>query len=246
MAAFGRILRAEWLKLRKSSIWALIFISPAFAAIVGFVSMNEEAGGPRQQWPFLASDMAFAHGLLFMPLLAGIFAAFICRYEHESGGWKQLLALPVDRTRVYLAKLSVVALLLGATQVIYLAAMAAAGSGAGLAGVPLGMLAQCALGGLVASLPIAALQLAVSVGWSSFAGSLAVNVILVFPNILIVNSQDYGPYYPWAQPFLAMMPDTADNFGAMNMPFLTLMLVVGGNFALFLVSGVVYFRRREV
>lgn len=242
---FSRLLGSEWIKVRKSSMWLLVFVSPLFASIVGFFSMRFD-DTERQFWEFLLSDMGFAHGLLFMPLLAGLFAAFVCRYEHDSGGWKQLLALPVHRSKVYLAKFTLVAMLLAATQLLYLAGMLAAGIGAGLEGpIPVGLMLQCAIGGLLATLPLAALQLAVSVGWANFAAPLAINVMLTLPNILVVNSQDFGPYYPWAQPFLAMLPDTAESFGAMNTPFVTLMLVIAAGFVVFFTSGLTYFRRRD-
>jgi lantibiotic transport system permease protein len=246
MGRYLNLMRSEGLKLRKSSIWLLIFVSPALATVLGFFLLRFEEPD-RQQWMYLISDMSAAHGILFLPLLAGIFAAFVCRYEHDSGGWKQLLALPVKRTTVYVVKLSVVVLLLAATQLLLLGGMIAVAKLVGIDDpMPVGLLLQSVLGGLIASLPLAALQLAVSVGWANFAAPLAINVILTLPNILIVNSATYGPYYPWAQPFLAMMPDTGDSFGALNVSFATLMIVIVGGFAVFFLSGLAYFRRREV
>lgn len=245
MGTFVRILRSEWLKLRKSNIWLLIFVSPALASLVGFVSQSE--AGKEEEWLLLFSYMGVTHALLFLPLLTGVFAAFICRYEHGGGGWKQVLALPISRTQLFVAKLTLVVALLAVTQLLFGAGLLAIGSLKGFEStVPWDILLKGLLGGLVATLPLAALQLSVSIAWASFAAPLALNVIFTLPNMLVANSATYGPYYPWAQPMLAMLPSSEDSFGAFNVSFETLLFVICGSFALFFVSGLAYFRRKEI
>ncbi|WP_121610947.1 ABC transporter permease [Mesobacillus foraminis] len=239
----GKILRSELLKLRKSSIWLLIFVSPALSTVIGYA---ESAEAPHE-WMLTLTYMAFTHGLLFLPLLTGVFSAFVCRYEHTGGGWKQLLAMPVSRGKVYLAKLMLVIGLLLATQLLFAGGYILAGLAKGYEpSIPWKMIGTSIFGGLVACLPLAALQLFVSTAWSSFAAPLAINVIFTLPNILVVNSEKYGPYYPWAQPFLAMLPSAESDFGAMNVSLETLLFVIAGSFLLFFASGFPYFLRKEV
>ncbi|MNJ74774.1 hypothetical protein D3C77_717620 [compost metagenome] len=64
--------------------------------------------------------------------------------------------------------------------------------------------------------------------------------------MLIVNSATYGPFYPWAQPLLAMMPNGEMEFGAFNLPYQSLLITVLGSFMLFFLAGLTYFRRKEV
>ncbi|WP_040951994.1 ABC transporter permease [Gorillibacterium massiliense] len=244
MLGFQRLVSSEWIKLRKSSIWLLIFISPLLAAIMEVALIR--SGETERKWVSIMSDMVLLHGFLFLPLLAGIFTAFICRYEHEHGGWKRLLALPVSRVSVYLAKFAMAAGLIAGTQLLFLVAIVIVGTVNGMPDIPWSTLLQSMCGGLVATLPLVALQLAVSVGWASFATPLAINVIATIPNILIVNSATYGPYYPWAQPLLAMMPVTHNNHGALNVSMETLLLVIVGGFAVFFLAGLTYFHRKEV
>lgn len=246
MMLFGRLLAAEWLKLRKSAIWLLLAASPALAAAIGYLSIRSE-GPDGQSWVYLSTVAAISHGIVFLPLLAGLFSAFVCRYEHDSGGWKQLLALPVQRGGVYLAKLAIVLLLLFLCQLLYLAGLAAAGLLLGLPGpMPLADLAQSALGGFAAAVPLAAMQLAFSVGWTSFAAPLAINTMMALPNVIIINSARYAPYYPWAQPIRAMMPDTENRYGILHLPPVSLYAVVVLGFVLFLLGGLIYFRRKDV
>ncbi|MGN7309314.1 ABC transporter permease, partial [Bacillus subtilis] len=112
--------------------------------------------------------------------------------------------------------------------------------------VPWGFLTGKLLLGLFACVPLAALQMFVSLVWSSFAAPLALNFALTVPNILIINSKTFGPYYPWAQPMILMTPIEGGGFGAYNVPLGTLLAVVGGSAVLFILIGVLYFRKKEI
>lgn len=156
-----------------------------------------------------------------------------------------MLALPVSRSSLYLAKFAHVALLLGLTQVLFLLGAIAIGLLKGYAApIPWTEFLRAFSNGWLATLPVAALQLFVSVSWSSFAAPLAINVMLTLPNVLIVNSEKYGPWYPWVQPVLAM--NGVEKYGAFNVSVGTLLFVIVGGFLLFLISGLIYFNRKDM
>ncbi|GGG09735.1 ABC transporter permease [Paenibacillus aceti] len=244
MRTFLHILSSEQLKMSKSRLWLILICSPILACFIGVFA--ELPSGP-VAWPMLIAAMVMLHGLLLMPIITGVLSSFICRYEHTSGGWKQLLSMPVSRTAVYFAKLSIIAGLLAFCQLLMLGAFIIAGAFHGILGdIPWGTLVASLIGGWVACLPLATLQLGVSLGWSSFAAPLALNVSLTIPNMLIINSATYGPFYPWAQPLLAMMPTGQGSFGAFNLPMENLMITVLGSLMIFMIVGLVYFQRKEI
>ena len=247
MAGYLRVLRSEWLKLGKPLTLGLILFAPLASVLLGSLDFSLPES---ERWRELLVNSAMGQGLFFLPLFTGIFAASVCRSEHLDGGWKQLLALPVGRSAVYLAKLTLALGLIAAMQLLFLAAYLGAGAlrGLPLAAVPWSTLLASTAGGLLGALPIAALQLAVSVGWSSFAGPLAVNVVFTIPNILVVNSKDVSPWYPWAQPFLAMMPRAggSEEFAALQLGLSTVLVVIVGGSCLLLAGGLAYFRRKEM
>ncbi|MUT66103.1 ABC transporter permease [Paenibacillus sp. NEAU-GSW1] len=246
MGGFWNAAASERLKLAKSPIWLIVLISPLLSLLIGLFTNLEEVP-LEEQGRVLLSSMASLHAMLLMPIITGILSAFVCRYEHAGGGWKQLLSLPVSRTSLYLAKLTVVALLLLGSQLLFAGAAVVAFQYQGIpGGLPWGLILSSALSGWVACFPLAALQLWASTMWSSFAAPLAVNVMLTLPNILIVNSAKYGPFYPWAQPMLLMLSNGTMDFGSFTVPFSTLLLTVGGSFAVFLLGGLIYFRRKEI
>lgn len=243
----GKLFQSEFLKLRKSSIWMLIFVSPILSLLLGLNELSEMPDFEQDQWNATLGIMTISHAILFLPLLTGIFSSFICRYEHVGGGWKQLLSLPVSRKNVYLVKTLIVSLLIAATQILFIMGLFLIGWIKGFpADIPWGTIFTSIIGGWIACLPLIALQMFVSVAWSSFAAPLAVNVIFTIPNMLVLNSERFAPYYPWAQPFEMMMSNSVESFGALNVSPITLFAVIMGSFVLFLGIGFVYFMRKEI
>ncbi|PYE47381.1 ABC transporter permease [Paenibacillus barcinonensis] len=237
---YFRILSAERLKMAKSPVWLLVLISPLISLLIGLLSSTKD-------WNGLMSVMVTLHGLLLLPMLTGVFTSFVCRFEHAGGGWKQLLVLPLTRAGVYWGKFTIVMTLVAGTQLLLLGSILLTGMVQGMAGpVPWGFLLGRLFLGLVACVPLAALQMFVSLIWSSFAAPLALNFALTIPNILVVNSATYGPYYPWAQPMILMVPIEGAGFGAYNVPLSTLLSVVGGSAVLIIAMGMIYFSKKEV
>ncbi|MBD3922696.1 ABC transporter permease [Paenibacillus sp. PR3] len=240
------VLRSEWIKWRKSPILWLIFVSPALCSLIGLLESDDMSSG--NQWDQLLHMMGVMHALLLMPLLTGVFAASVCRLEHAGGGWKQLLALPVSRGAVYICKFVSVMLLLLATQAVFLAALLLVGMVKGYTDpIQWSSLLFSLIGSWIACMPLAALQMGVSVAWASFAAPLAINAIFTLPNIIIANSERFAPYYPWDQPVLVMLSQQLDDGpDAFHLSMTTLYTVISVSFILFFVVGHMYFRRKPI
>lgn len=239
------ILQSEWYKLRKSKMIPLILTGPMIGLIIG-LSVGFEDDFDVNKWYIALLSMNLTYALLFLPLISGIFASLICRYEHQAGGWKQLLALPVTRGRVFVAKYVLIMLLVLAMQLLYLISIYAVGMIKGYADpFPMEIVWKSIFGGWVATFPLVALQLWMSVMFKSFAAPFAVNVIFTLPAIIVANSEQFGPYYPWVQPFF-MMNIGGSTEEVFFVPWDQLITVVGGSFMLFFIGGYLYFQRKAV
>ncbi|MBU7592541.1 ABC transporter permease [Metabacillus halosaccharovorans] len=237
----SKLIYTEWLKLKKSKALQILFISPILSTIAAYFNFFENAGN---EWMNSFLSMIMVQAILFLPLLAGIFAAAVCRYEHAEGGWKQLLALPINRLQVYSAKLITVCTFVALTQILMLAGLFLVGMLHGFNDpFPWKEVLLRLFMGWLGCLPIISLQLWVSTAWSSFAAPVALNVILTLPNILIANSETFGPWYPWAQPFLGMVMDQQSGF---TFSIETLVFVIIGGFLIFTIGGMVYFKQKAV
>jgi len=242
------ILSAEWFKLRKSKMVPIILAGPIIGLFIGLTSNLESNTQDLDVNPWYISlfSMNLTYALLFLPLIAGVLTSLICRYEHQSGGWKQLLALPVTRGKVFVAKYVLIMILMMAMQLLYLCSIFAVGMIKGYTDpFPMEIVWKSIIGGWVATLPLVALQLWMSIMFKSFAAPFAVNVIFTLPSILAINSKTIGPYYPWAQPF-SMMYVGGNTDDVFFVPWDQLLTVVGGGFLLFFLGGYLYFQRKAV
>ncbi|WP_456276231.1 ABC transporter permease [Bacillus sp. AK128] len=242
MTMFSRLFQAEFLKIRKTKIYQLLLLSPILCSFVAFGGGFQ--GASENEWLDSYYGMVFTHGTLFLPMITGIFASYLCRYEHLDGGWKQMLTLPIPRTYLYFAKFSMIMGLIAIMQLLMIPGLFLAGTIKGMSDpFPLTVVLISLTGGWIATFPLVALQLWVSTAWKSFAAPMAINVILTFPSILAANSEKYGPFYPWAQPFLGMIPlEGPDSMFFFSVQ--TLIFVICGSFLLFFLGGLRMFMRR--
>lgn len=238
------LLQSEWYKLRKSKILLLIFVGPLLGLLIGLV-IDYGSDPEVNDWYVTLLTMNLTYALLFLPLITGVFASVVCRYEHQAGGWKQLLALPVSRGKVFVAKFILLMLIVFVIQLLYLGAIYVVGMLKGYTDpFPLAIVWKSIFGGWIATFPLVALQLWMSIVFKSFAAPFTVNVIFTLPTILAVNSERFGPYYPWAQPFEMMyVGNPSDVF---FVPLEQLLTVVGGSFLLFFFGGLLYFQRKMI
>jgi len=244
---FLNILSIELMKTRRSKLWFLVIFGPIVGVTLAlnnfFINYDSFMSDPGDNgWLEAWTQVEIFYSPLIFPILAGVFAALVCRYEHVGGGWKQLLSLAVPRHQVYFAKLLLIALLLACTQLSLLICYIGLGSILGVPNqIPWKTLWGFSIKGWLASLPLASIQLAISTYWRGFGMPLAINIALSLPSILVANTSA-GQFYPWAQPMLAMSPADESPIQSMMM-FYTLIILV---FLLANFVGILSFRKQDV
>lgn len=240
------ILAAERLKLKRSKIWVLYVLAPFISVILAYTNFHNNyklfVQPGDNEWIEAWTQVAVFMGSFVLPILVGIYAAFVCRGEHIGGGWKQLLALPVLRSRVFFAKSVMVAVMVAATMGILFILFMMVGFLNGLKGdLPffaiLGYVAQ----GSIACLPLIVLQLIVSIRFKTFGIPLAVSIGFTLPSILAANTL-LGQIYPWTLPMLGMSPPDESPIDSYLL-FYGVLIVL---FILFTVPGVRNFSRRDM
>lgn len=202
---FLDLLIAELIKLRRGSAPYILVGGPALLGLLIFLSMT----GPRPpgSWDQVLSGTLQLWTLLILPLSATMFAASYAQMEHRAHGWDFLAAAPVERWKIYLAKIVVALFGLFLLQLCYLFGVVAS---AGLSS----MLFQKDLGDLdlitamrasaliwVASLLMMAIQLWASFRLSNFVAPFMVGMTGAIVAIAAVLSRRAeADYLPWAFP----------------------------------------------
>ncbi|KFN04092.1 hypothetical protein D0U04_19415 [Bacillus clarus] len=236
-----KTLQAEFYKMKNTKIWILLLLSPILSGTIAYASASSYPD--YKHWELIYTIMITVHGMLLLPLLTGIYTAFICRYEHSNGGWKQLLVQPIARYHTYIIKFFFILLFVGMMQTFFIVGYICVGQLLHISGpFPLVSIIKSVIGGWIATLPLIALQLWVSTIWTSFAAPIALNVIATIPAMMISNSDRFGPFYPWAQPFLTMIPQ--DGSQLFYSSFQTLVFVIIGSFIVLFIGGFVHFMKK--
>src|SRR5215831_17453219 len=106
-----RVLSAELLKLRRTNALRLVAIAPLSIVVLltfFFTQAPSMIGRQREDsWISLARIMFVFWALLVLPLYIALQTALVAALEHAENQWKLILARPVPRWTIYLAKLFV-------------------------------------------------------------------------------------------------------------------------------------------
>jgi hypothetical protein len=159
-------------------------------------------------WTTLYFQAVSFHGMFFLPLFTGIFATFLCFYEHNNGAWKQLLTLPYPRWKVLLSKLLTLITLIALMQILFLAEYLITGNILHVEGmIPWKSILRGIVGGWLACFPLAMLQLWLATRFQSFGIALLLCISSVIPNIVLTGlPASLGAWFPFTSPYYAMFP----------------------------------------
>ena len=207
-------LSAERLKMRRTLALALTFLIPLALILLQFAISVQRGGSvyisDGDAWIWLSQNIIVFWSLLMLPLFVTLETALLGNMEYRNETWKKLYTLPVPRWMVILAK-QVIALGLIALSFLFLVLLTALmgvilnaiDPTAGLGGPP-PWLTLLKYSGLVflASWLIIAINLWIALNWSSFVVSTSFGIVATISGVIIINSEKFGKFYPWALPGL--------------------------------------------
>ena len=109
-----RALHSELLKMKRTIALKMVVLSPLVIVLLilfvtsqgPFSTLNRSGLG--NKWMVLASLTLRVWAALMMPLYITLETALIAGLDHSENQWKSLLARPVPRWTLYVAKLTVV------------------------------------------------------------------------------------------------------------------------------------------
>lgn len=128
-----RALHAEILKLKRTIALKMVAFAPLavvcltvfMAASAPFSTLHQAS--TRDDWRALARVNFQFWGMLMMPLYITLQTALIAGLDHSENQWKAILARPIPRWTVYVAKLLIVGALTVAASIILLGGVLVAG-----------------------------------------------------------------------------------------------------------------------
>jgi len=211
---FATVFLVELLKLRRTLALAACFLAPAVVVtfqVALWLRQKEGLGADVEPWLAYLTNALSMWGVFMLPLTTALVVGLVHHAEHANQGWLRLALLPVPRWSVPAAKAAVSAALLLLSTAVLLAGCLGGTLLADLlhprieieVAPPLATMLLRTARVFAAGLPVLAIQVAVSLRWSSMVVPLGTGIGGTFL-ALFASSWKLGPYYPWLMPLHAI------------------------------------------
>lgn len=232
-----RLLRSDFLKIKRKGFWFLTFLGP-----FGVVALQMVNYGLRKDYLLKQSENDWEYYVLnvssFTPLALvlgiAILTSFMASVENETNAWKQLIALPVSKMKVYLSKFIVLAYLLFVSTCLLMVFTLAYGIYLDLGEViPYNSLVKYSFYPYFAALPILALQLWIA----TVSKNQGIPITTGILGVIFTYSAYFLPdWMIWKWP--SLMNEWSE-------PMINVMLGIGVGCLLY-IAGMLDFTRRDV
>lgn len=248
------LLKIEFMKVKRSKIVPLIFIAPLLVVISGVANLSSYFTQEyTNAWSAMFIQSALVYAYYLLPFSMIVVCVMIAGRETQNNGILKMLALPVSRYALSMAKFFVLMFYLFMEMVVFLIVFVIAGIIAtrttGITEtLPLLFLIKWCMGLFFTMLPCIAAMWAITVLFEKTLLSVGLNLLFVIPGVLVANTSLWIVYPYCYSGYLvscSLHDFTAEGAGkAFSVfPFLPCAIIV---FGLALLLGVGKFGKKEM
>ena len=192
--SFLELLRIEFTKVKRSKMIPLIFAAPLLVVSSGVANLSRYFTPEyTNAWPAMFIQSALVYSYYLLPLSMIVVCVMIAGRETGNNGILKMLALPVGRYALSMAKFCVLVFYLFMEMAVFFAVFVIAGTVAtGVVGVtetlPVLYLMKWCVGLFLTMLPCLGTMWAVTVLFEKPLLSVGLNLLFVIPGVLISNT----------------------------------------------------------
>lgn len=192
--SFLELLRIEFMKVKRSKIVPLIFIAPLLVVTSGVANLSRYFTPEyTNAWPAMFIQSALVYAYYLLPFSMIVVCVMIAGRETGNNGILKMLALPVSRYALSIAKFCVLVFYLFMEMVVFLAVFVIAGTVATRTmavteTLPILYLLKWCVGLFLTMLPCAGTMWATTVLFDKPLLSIGLNLLLVIPGVLVANT----------------------------------------------------------
>lgn len=192
--SFLEILKIEFMKVKRGRIVPLIFIAPLLVVASGVANLSQYFTPEyTNAWPAMFIQSALVYAYYLLPFSMIVVCVMIAGRETGNNGILKMLALPVSRYALSMAKFCVLVFYLFMEMVVFLAVFVIAGTVATSAmsvteTLPIFYLVKWCIGLFLTMLPCVGAMWAITVLFEKPLLSVGLNLLLVIPGVLIANT----------------------------------------------------------
>ena len=192
--SFLELLKIEFMKVKRSKIVPLIFIAPLLVVASGVANLSHYFTPEyTNAWSAMFIQSALVYAYYLLPFSMIVVCVMIAGREKGNNGILKMLALPVSRYSLSIAKFCVLAFYLFMEMTVFLAVFVVAGTVATrTTGVtemlPVLYLVKWCAGLFLTMLPCVGTMWAITVLFERPLLSVGMNLLLVIPGVLVANT----------------------------------------------------------
>ncbi len=192
--SFFELLKIELMKVKRSKIVPLIFVAPLLVVTSGVANLSSYFTPEyTNAWPAMFIQSALVYAYYLLPFSMIVVCVMIAGRETQNNGILKMLALPVNRYTLSLAKFCVLMFYLFMEMVVFLVMFAVAGMVAThTSGItetlPILYLLKWCVGLFLTMLPSVGAMWAITVLFDKPLLSVGLNLLLVIPGVLVANT----------------------------------------------------------
>ena len=164
-----RLLKAERMKLKRSPVWLAFLIMPIIPAILGSANYVYQQAVLTREWYSLWTQHTLFTDYFFLPIMLGVYCAYIMRLEYANHNWNKLFTMPASRSMIFLSKLIMAAVMLVLSEIWICALFVISGHIVGLSSPPWGTIAIWCAFGTLGGMVMVSIQILLSMFIKSFA-----------------------------------------------------------------------------
>lgn len=234
MKSYIKALNVEFFKLKRTITYLIIIIAPLLFPVlmlmtIFFKSENFNATGV-EAWNIVKETILTSWSILLLPMMIVLLSSSTGNMEHNSRSWKHLFATSISKDSVYLAKVSLIMILVGISTVILWLGTLGCGAAINyikpeanmLENVPVFDVLSKSLIIYLGSIVVIGIQswLSLCIGKSNIP--VFVGIAGIIAGVFVSNSPIIAPYYPWLVPGMLLSSIN----GSVHLSFINIIYMV--------------------
>ena len=239
-----RLIRAERMKLKRSPVWIAFILMPIIPAVLGTINYLGNIEILKSEWYSLWTQHTIFTSYFFLPIMIGIYCAYIMRLEQNNHNWNRALTMPVPKSKIFLAKLITVTFMILISEIWIGALLVISGKIIGMtAALPIKNIIIWCLFGSLGGMVMAAVQLVISMFIKSFAIPIGISLVGGISGLVFL-AKKLGHIWPYSLMAYGMNSNSPQQMIESGyIPFVLICIVY---IALFSIAGSILMSRKEL
>ena len=193
-----KLLYAERMKLKHSPVWLAFILMPIIPAVLGTINYLGNLELLTSKWYSLWTQHTIFTSYFFLPIMLGIYCAYIMRLEQNNHNWNKTLTMPVPKSEIFLAKLLTVTFMILLSEIWIAGLLIISGKIIGMtAAFPLKEIIIWCSFGTLGGMVMAAAQLIISIFIRSFALSVGISLAGGISGLVFL-AKNLGHLWPYS------------------------------------------------